>query len=230
VQNGKPAAKFGEGYAAPAGYIAVPGVRGEYAHVFGGSSWTVSADAVHEDAPALLMVLDLTDPRLAHLDAELKAIPLFSYINSDCWVERQDYKLNVHNSSVGEYAWQNATAYVQEEEDRIPVPLPETPLRLVEMEFADYALDEDSYWRCTDEFIGGGKFIRVLGKPLWLENAEAVVCGCGKEEEFVACIGYENWDGPYRVLKNQAFFIGEGALYFFYCRNCKLVSVISQST
>lgn len=230
MQNRKPAAnRFGDEYAAPVGYIAVPGVGGEYGHLFGGSSWTASVDAVHEDVPALLMVLDMTDPRLSRLDGEINALPLFSYINSDRWDERQDYRLKSDSSTVVEYAC-TSKGFVQEEEDRLPVPLPETPLRLVEMDIADYPLDEDSYWRCTDEFLGGGKFIRVLGKPLWLQHPEEVVCSCGEEEEFVAAIGNESSDGPHLLLKEEPFFIGEGVLYFFYCRNCKLVSVISQGT
>jgi hypothetical protein len=47
--------------------------------------------------------------------------------------------------------------------------------------------------------------------------------------QFVAAIGHENSMGDGQ-FGGAPFFIGEAALYFYFCDTCKRISVVSQST
>lgn len=89
--------------------------------------------------------------------------------------------------------------------------------------------EQASKYDAQDTFLGGDAFLRIRGTPIWLTDTEEVHCVCGREAEFIAAIGYENYDRPSGiVLPNRALFIGELALYFFACLSCLRVVVVSQ--
>lgn len=218
---------FGKEYASQHGYIARVNPDRSFNHRFGGDSWRVTG-IEGEESPALLMVLDLKDPKLSGLNSvQCSEIPLFSYINSDHWGGRQIYSIDCDKRKVRFTYRRNSTGFALSGEDRFSLPLLESKMELVEMTKDDYPFDEDHYWRCLDDFLGGSKIIRVLGMPLWRQGYKEVRCHCGGDTTHVASIGYENWDGPYELLKTKPYFIGEGALYFFFCSECKSVIVES---
>lgn len=221
--------RFSQLYRSQSGYISKPG-DDQYHHRFGGDSWEINTPEGC-DRPALLIVFDLNDDRLSSIgETEFCELPLCSYINSDCWIARHDYIIDFDKKKVLFHSCNNPTGFELTAEDKFTLPLPERRLCLDNMDESDYPVDEDSYWNCTDEILGGDKYIRVLGMPLWLQEPEDVRCNCGKDKTFIATIGYENWDGPYRLLDDKPFFFGEGVIYFFYCNACKSISVISQTT
>jgi hypothetical protein len=110
------------------------------------------------------------------------------------------------------------------------VALPEKRIRLRAMDEEDYPIDEDSYWRNCDQFIGGPSFIRALGPPIWLQWVEAATCACGTAMKYVCSIGYESCETPGGFIPDALFFRGEGALYFFLCKDCLRIASIFQST
>ncbi len=107
-------------------------------------------------------------------------------------------------------------------------PLPERYVDLIEIEGSEYPFDENSYWENTDSFLGGQSFFRVAGNPLWLQEPQKVNCTFCSEMTHIMSIGYEGWGGPFQYIDEIPFFLGESALYVFFCDDCSEVRVISQ--
>ena len=201
-------------------------------HRFGGASWRLVDDDPLCGGPTLLLVLDLTDPALRDVvvPPELDELPLCSYVNALVWAERQRYQVNQQTRTVALVERESESRDCLDPEDCFPNPLQEVPVSLVSMGAEDLPTDEQHYWAACEEFVGGRHFIRVLGSPLWLEQPHLEVCRCADEMKYLAAIGTECYDQPSGILPGQAFFIGEGALYFFWCAKCSELSVISQAT
>lgn len=223
--------KFGPQYAKPKGYIVEPTQNKSYKHRFGGASWQVIDPQPVEDGPALLLVLDLTDPRLSDLGiTSCSELPVCSYINSDVWLHEQVYQVNSADHTVALVQKEVKSPTILGIEDRLPNPLPEKSIDLKEMEASHYPVDENLYWENTDDFLGGQTFFRVAGSALWLQETKEVSCSCDKEMKFLMGIGHEGWDGPFQYIDDAPFFLGEAALYCFFCDNCMELRVISQTT
>lgn len=223
--------RFGEEYIFPKGFIAIKRKASSYHHVFGGNSWGVANTLSNNDDPILLFVLDLNDPKLSSLSINgLQQLPIFSYINSDIWLEEQVYKINPDNKDVKFTHITNEINYVLPDEDKIPNPLNETSLELRDMFSSEYPLNENLYWSNLDEFLGGKSFIRVCGNPLWIQDPQKIKCTCEDDMEYVMGIGYEGYDEPFLFMDDKPFFFGETALYAFFCKKCLEVKIISQVT
>lgn len=221
--------KFGSQYSEPLGYIVEPESTSEYKHRFGGSSWKVIDNQPIEDGPALLFVLDLSDPKLSGFSTDsLTELPICSYINSDVWLQEQTYKINSDTKEVLLLSNNLIGANTLDDEDRLPNPLPEKAVVLREMKDSEYSIDEKSYWENTNDFLGGQSFFRVAGNPLWLQAPKSVKCSCCSEMNYVMSIGYEGWGGPFQYVDEKPFFLGESALYVHFCSSCSELKVISQ--
>lgn len=62
-----------------------------------------------------------------------------------------------------------------ENEDKLPVDLPKTNVKLTNMKNEDIPTDEDRYWEAFDLF--GSEYIcRLLGAPLYDEVPEDLGC------------------------------------------------------
>ena len=221
--------KYGPQMSAPRGWVAGPG-DDQFAHTFGGSAWEVNDISNSVSKPTLLLTLDLKDPRinLPPIDA-LQSLPVCSHINSDAWVGKQTYQINPDSKAVA-LAAENSSPEPLDEMDTFPNPLPETRITLHKMDPEDYPINEETYWKACDRFLGSSSFIRVLGPPLWLQWVEEHTCQCGLPMEYVCSIGYENYEEYSGIIRDRPFFIGEGALYFFCCFHCLKVVVTSQSS
>ena len=204
----------------------------DYHHRFGGSSWTVEGNRLQEDAPAILLNLDLTDPRLKDLDrANIGELPLCSYLNCGIWEQEQIYQLHPGEKKISLVQPFNDPVDYAEREDYIRVPMGEKRITLVKMGDGDIPVDEDSYWRACDSFLGGDHPIRILGAPLWLQEAESPECICHKKMKYIASIGYENFNEPAGFLdQDNPLFLGEIAIYFFFCMDCSIIKVIGQDS
>lgn len=153
------------------GYILETDKISKYKHIFGGESWSYLDKNPLNDKPILLFVLDLKDSKLSFLRVDgLEEIPIFSYLNSDLWYQPQIYKINPEDKSVFFTDKKNHIEYMQSDEDKIMNPIPPKCVSLREMKLSEYVTDEDSYWKNSDEFLGGDSFIRILGEPLWIQN------------------------------------------------------------
>jgi hypothetical protein len=227
-----PYGTYGEHYAGSLGFIAELG-EGDYGHSFGGSSWEVIGCQESWGNPAELIKLDVQDARLSlHLPNAVTELPLVSYFNLTVVPDRQIYHIDCGRRRVEMLQVSEVDAEMLPEQYRLPNPLPRRALTLREMKLSELPVDEPSYWSACESFVGGESLIRLVGPPVWMQDAEEVKCEqCGDEMKYVASIGYERYDNPYGLLtKTQPFFPGEFALYFFICRKCLRGEVVCQST
>lgn len=218
---------YGPQMAATPGWVARLG-DDQFAHTFGGSSWDVSDPNTDLPKPTLLMTLDLKDPRisLAQIQA-LPSLPICSHINCDIWTARQIYQIHPDTRTVTLISGSTSPELL----NLFPNPLPERRISMHQMDPEDYPINEDMYGKACDKFLGtSSSFIRVLGPPLWMQWAEEEFCECGLRMEYICSIGREDYYHPSGIIPNQAFFIGEAALYFFFCPHCLKVVVTSQSS
>lgn len=216
--------KYSTEYGQWQGYKLLPD-KGAYAHRFGGASWKS-----HDKS--LLITLDLSDPRLKELRAcGLSELPLCSNLNAGGWENSQKYRINPDKKEIVVIDNSNNGLHGEEPDDNmLPNPLPSLPVKLEGLLPDEYPIDESHYWRCCDEFLGGNTYFRILGKPIWLQSPQWPQSDSGDMMSFVMCMGYESWDGPFHYLDDRPLFIGEGALYFFFCNSSLTVTVISQSS
>ena len=220
--------EWGPSYGSPTGAIAVSG-QSAYAHRFGGNRWRVEDPNPIAQGPALLFAFDLRDPLLAALRIlPCDELPLCSYISTDIWAYPQLYRIDQGARRI--------TLLERKEpgtEEGFPEwgqPFREKPMSLTPMVESDCPTTEDAYWRICDEFLGGGRFIRVLGPPLWLYAPATVTCQCGKAMQYVCGLGHESDKCNSGLLEQEPIFFGEGGIYWFVCADCLMLGVISQPT
>ena len=196
----------------------------KHLHKFGGNSWTIINKKDMDINPHLLFVFDLNDTIFDYLNiTKLSELPICSYINSDAWVEEQVYKIDKKSHTIQVISASNPTGFILPDEDKYPNPFAE---KLISIE----ALESNTCQKDIDCFLGGSSFVRLLDEPLWIQEAKTIRCQtCNKEMKHVLDIGYENWADERGLLTDEPFFIGEGALYFFYCDSCQELKVVSQS-
>lgn len=213
------------------GWIAVSNENeNEYGHTFGGSSWHINDVNLIEQGPHLIFSLDLTDPKLSLLkQGGISALPVCSYLNCDIWTFPQKYNFDSKSSEV---------VFLDHELEpftRLPAdlafehPLQASIMGLRAMNSVELSVNGEDYWKACDEFLGGRSFIRILGPPLWLQEADDVICVCGREAFYFCSIGYECLE-DYGFTGGRPFFIGEAALYFFICFPCHQITVKSQAS
>lgn len=187
-------------------------IQSEFNHYFGGQSWRIDDAHPIFGGPTLLLTLDLADPRLEALALEgIPELPLCSYINCDIWTGKQEFKMQP-DSRIVRLVSRSDAREAPDPEIMLPNPLIGQPHDLREMEKREYLVDEDSYWRACDGFIGGSSFIRVLGPPLWLQGSEKVNCSCGAGATYAACIGYEFSENLSGFIENEPLFLYMQAL------------------
>lgn len=201
-----------------------------FSHCFGGHDWIVCDPEAMAGGPTLLLCLDLDDPRLDFLAIEgLKSLPICSYINCDLWIEPQHYEIKPDSKQLVLLERSNTYTTILDATLSYPNPLPRKSISLREMNDVESGQAQEDYWKACDTFLGTSSFIRILGKPLWLQRANIPHCGCGIEQTYICSIGYD-YPELSGLIEKRSFFIGEAALYFFLCKSCKILTVISQPT
>lgn len=205
------------------GYAAELG-KDQYRHRFGGTEWSIHTPAGAFPPPITLLTLDMSDPRVC-AGSDFRDLPLCSRIDGAS-IERQSYTFEPGGRVI---AFEGSRWHVPiDVADILPSPLVQRELKLRLLR-AEEEPEQASKYDAQDTFLGGDAFLRIRGTPIWLTDTEEVHCVCGREAEFIAAIGYENYDRPSGiVLPNRALFIGELALYFFACLSCLRVVVVSQ--
>lgn len=218
--------RFGSRYAEPQGAIACQGPS-TFSHRFGGSSWSIEDPTPVFEGPTLLLTLDMRDRLFVHLPRVLgDQIPLCTYLTRDVWVTPQLYRVEPQGRQVILEA--KGPPATESHFPELAHPLPESSLNLLPMMESDYPTTEKLYWQACDDFLGGNRFIRVLGPPLWTYSVAKVYCQCSCEMTYLCSIGYESLP-PYSCLfGDQPVFFGEASLYWFICAKCIMVGVISQ--
>lgn len=204
------------------------GERGtsRYGHLFGGQRWSVTGPAGSEPAPALILTLDLADEALEFSSPTSRLLPLCSRIDEGVTLERQSYSFDPAARVVtfSGPAWSVSV----DPADEVLAPLPEREITLRPLAPPE---DPDQTEDAEDTFAGGDAFLRVGGRPLWLQDPEEAVCDCGRPMSFIACVGSENYRSPSGIISPSVpLFFGEHGLYFFACFECCRVDVVLQST
>jgi hypothetical protein len=209
------------------GYLVEPGEE-QYRHRVGGVSWKAVDPRSAALPPLVLLVLDLRDPRLASLHMEgVEELPFALHVNCD-WQERQVYRLEPETRTVRLLYPEDGQPKPMPPEDFFPNPFPETQVHLRPMTAADWPLDENALSRLQSEFCYRTPFLRVLGPPIWIEEEVNPTCSCGAPMPYLGGIGAgAEWND---YIPGGPYSIGDGAYYFYLCRQCGEVLVELQCT
>ncbi|KAB2441048.1 hypothetical protein [Bacillus luti] len=219
---------YGEQYNDMKGYRVVEG-KESYNHYFGGEECNLPFCKLCGENMHQILCFDLKDERIAELkSSELDILPLVSCLNCAMVWEPQYFQLSDGGKTVRIIQQQNTEEWIMEEEYKLPVSLPKTTVKLINMKNEDIPTGEDSYWEAFDLF--GSEYIcRLLGAPLYNDFPEDLTCPCcSKEMKYVATITQDIEE--MRLISVVDFQFGEMNLYFYICKNCSIMKTEIQGT
>jgi hypothetical protein len=218
---------YGESYSIPSGFIG-SSHPGTHNHRFGGNSWKVlSVDSNAIPSCILVFTLDLGDPALKSIKVcTLQEIP---------FVAPFDTSISVNYFQISQL--ERTVSCIHEGRKLTSHPNNPTGLQIYERRFsfmnmtdADFPVSERHYWNACDHFLGGTRFLRILGPPLWAYAVQQVTCQCGRSMPYLCSLGYECRSTPHSFMDSTPFFIGEIAFYWFFCATCEIIAVSAQPT
>lgn len=219
---------YGEQYNDMKGYRVVEG-REPYNHYFGGEVCNLPFCKLCGENMHQILCFDLKDERIAELkSSELYILPLVSCLNCAMVWEPQYFQLSDGGKTVRIIQQQNTEEWIMEEEYKLPVSLPKTTVKLINMKNDDIPIDEDSYWEAFDLF--GSEYVcRLLGAPLYDDLPENLACPtCSKEMKYVATIAQDIEER--KRISVVEFQFGEMHIYFYLCKDCSVIKTEIQST
>jgi len=207
-------------------------VQGEcaYNHRFGGETWKVPICENCKEMYHQIFTFDLNDPKLEEIRVDnLDELPLISCLNCSSSWGRQLFKIDAKNKKVEILSTEDTQRWIQDEESKIPVPLPEVKVKLIEMDYGDIPTDSDLYYNIYDSF-GEKSICRLLGAPLYAQSPIDRECPiCKGEMQYIASIGSQSYNSE-SVIDGVDFFIGEMDLYYFLCKKCMIIKTECQGT
>lgn len=210
------------------GYRVIEG-RGSYNHYFGGQDCNLPVCKLCGEKMHQILCFDLKDGRLAELKSnELNILPFVSCLNCAMVWEPQYFQLSDGGKTVQIIKQQNTEEWIMEEEDKLPVSLPKTTVKLINMKNEDIPTDEDSYWEAFDLF--GSEYVcRLLGVPLYDDLPKDLACPtCAKEMKYVATITQDIEERGLISVVNFQF--GEMNIYYYLCIDCSIIKTEIQNT
>ncbi|HDR7794462.1 TPA: hypothetical protein QCY19_003097 [Bacillus luti] len=219
---------YGAQYNKMKGYRIIEG-EDSYHHYFGGQDCNLPVCKLCGEKMHQILCFDLKDERLAKLkSSELDILPLVSCLNCAMVWEPQYFQLSDGGKTVQIIRQDNTEEWVMEEEDKLPIPLPKTSIKLIHMKNEDIPTDEESYWEAVDLF--GSEYVcRLLGAPLYNDFPEDLVCPtCSKELKYVATITQDV--GNRELISVVDFQFGEMNLYYYLCIDCLIIKTEIQNT
>lgn len=99
--------------------------NGQYNHRFGGEDWILPRCSNCKQTIHQIFTFDLADPRLEVLNVLAgKELPLVSCLNCSSSWEKQIYKMDFENKKIIEIYIEDKQHWVQDEDQKIPTPLP----------------------------------------------------------------------------------------------------------
>ncbi|WP_144495197.1 hypothetical protein [Bacillus thuringiensis] len=203
------------------GYRVIEG-RGSYNHYFGGQDCNLPVCKLCGEKMHQILCFDLKDGRLAELKSnELNILPFVSCLNCAMVWEPQYFQLSDGGKTVQIIQQQNTEEWIMEEEYKLPVLLPKTTVKLINMKNEDIPTDEDSYWEAFDLF--GSEYVcRLLGVPLYDDLPKDLACPtCAKEMKYVATITQDIEERGLISVVNFQF--GEMNIYYYLCIDCSII-------
>ncbi|EML9730986.1 hypothetical protein QCQ54_000487 [Bacillus cereus] len=210
------------------GYRVIEG-RGSYNHYFGGQDCNLPVCKLCGEKMHQILCFDLKDGRLAELKSnELNILPFVSCLNCAMVWEPQYFQLSDGGKTVQIIQQQNTEEWIMEEEYKLPVLLPKTTVKLINMKNEDIPTDEDSYWEAFDLF--GSEYVcRLLGVPLYDDLPKDLACPtCAKEMKYVATIT-QDIEGR-GLISVVDFQFGEINIYYYLCIDCLIIKTEIQNT
>ncbi len=218
---------YGQHWKGHKGFRAIEG-SGVYNHRFGGQEWNVPKCQLCGEDLHQILCFDLKDDRLSELrTSKLEELPLISCLNCSTVWEPQLFQLNPTTKNVTVLSQNDKEKWIQDEEDKIPVPLPYTKFKLINMLGEDIPVNEDAYYDAFDLF--GQEYIcRVLGAPLYVENPNDISCPtCNHDMQYVSSITH---DFEVDLVSVVDLFLGEMIIYFYFCKECLTLKTEVQGT
>lgn len=166
-----------------------------------------------------IFCFDLKDERLFEIKAkELMILLLFSCLNCSMVWETQYFRLSNRGKSIQIISQENTEDWIQDEEDRLPVPLPSINVKLNKMKIEDIPINEGYYDPAFDLF-GSEYLCRFLGVPLYDEIPEDSECPiCNQEMKYIATITQDL--GNRELISIVDFQLGEMNIIFHLCNEC----------
>ncbi|HDR4841868.1 TPA: hypothetical protein QCR58_001500 [Bacillus cereus] len=210
------------------GYRVIEG-RGSYNHYFGGQDCNLPVCKLCGEKMHQILCFDLKDGGLAELKSnELNILPFVSCLNCAMVWEPQYFQLSDGGKTVQIIQQQNTEEWIMEEEYKLPVLLPKTTVKLINMKNEDIPTDEDSYWEAFDLF--GSEYVcRLLGVPLYDDLPKDLACPtCAKEMKYVATIT-QDIEGR-GLISVVDFQFGEINIYYYLCIDCLIIKTEIQNT
>ncbi|WP_142318754.1 hypothetical protein [Bacillus cereus] len=210
------------------GYRVIEG-RGSYNHYFGGQDCNLPVCKLCGEKMHQILCFDLKDGRLAELKSNvLNILPFVSCLNCAMVWEPQYFQLSDGGKTVQIIQQQNIEEWIMEEEYKLPVSLPKTTVKLINMKNEDIPIDEDSYWEAFDLF--GSEYVcRLLGVPLYDDLPKDLACPtCAKEMKYVATITQDIEERGLISVVNFQF--GEMNIYYYLCIDCSIIKTEIQNT
>lgn len=207
-------------------------IQGEsiYHHRFGGKTWKVPKCEICGELYHQIFTFDLNDPKLKDLKInDINELPLISCLNCSTVWEPQVFKINAKSKEVEILNKRDTQKWTQDGDNKIPSPLPEVNVKLIEMIDEDIPTNSDLYYSILDSF--GEEYIcRLLGAPLYIQSPINRECPiCKKEMQYIATIGSQSYDVE-SVIDGVDFFIGEMSLYYLLCKECMIIKTECQGT
>lgn len=219
---------YGQHWKANKGFRAIEG-SDVYNHRFGGQDWNVPKCQLCAEDLHQILCFDLKDDRLTELrTSKLEELPLISCLNCSTLWEPQLFQLNPSTKNITILIQNVREEWIQDEEDKIPVPLSNTKFKLIDMSEEDIPVNEDAYYNAFDLF--GQEYVcRVLGAPLYVEKPNDISCPtCNYDMKYVLSV---TQDFNARDLVSVVdFFLGEIIIYFYFCKECLTVKTEVQGT
>lgn len=210
---------YGEHWNDEKGYI-VEFKKGEYDHFFGGESWNLPVCQNCMKPYHQIFSLDLTDPKLSDLSKKIRSIPLIGCLNCSGSFGRFYYKID-DNMNITELHTNDTQHWVQDDDLKLPSPLPKADIDLIETDLSYNPVNEEKYSQLVESF-GNESMCRILGAPLYLQNPIDYECPiCKKQMKYVAQICSDT--GRNIKSSDVEFNIGDIYMYYCYCDECHLI-------
>ncbi|PEZ00673.1 hypothetical protein CN326_22535 [Bacillus sp. AFS018417] len=210
------------------GYRVIEG-KDLYNHYFGGQDCDLPVCELCGEKMHQIFCFDLKDERIPELKVdELNILPLVSCLNCAMVWEPQYFQLSNGGKTVQIISQDNTEDWIMEEEYRLPVLLPKTNVKLINMKNEDIPTNEESYWVAFDLF-GSEYLCRLLGAPLYNDVPDNLECPtCSKEMKYIATITQDL--GERELISVVDFQLGEMNIYYYLCKDCSVIKTEIQGT
>jgi len=190
-------------------------------------SWNINSHNFQNFEKAkVLLNLSIKEMDCAFLNTSVNSIPIVGFINSNLWENGFSYNFDDKKKIINQFDLIIKDPYTYDVKDQLE--LIQSSISFETLDSENIGDNEDEYWKSIDSFLGGNKFIRVLGNPLWVNDPiQSMRCNCNKVTDYICSIGYEISESS-KFVKTGCFFIGECAKYYFLCAHCKKIYMIPQ--